>query len=257
VINQNKLTRVWLRFHKMNFPILGKYLFDRLNQPNCEVKFIEIFNRNGKLYVKLVTQKEVVELKGGSVIGLDVNTKKMALSDNSFYSTKILNHRKLENHKNKKKLKGFTKDFLHKLSTEIARDLSRNKPEVLVLEDLRNLRKSASKKFGTSKGKKMNFIINSFPFSMFQSLLSYKLQDLGIKIAFINPAYTSLTCSRCGSTDTSRPEQSKFICNHCKYQLDADLNGSRNIGSRYMQNQWATNESSPLSDPKLVGNLTL
>ena len=258
-LNDNNITNMWLKFHKKKFPVYGKYLLSKLNQPNCEIKFIEIQKKKNKFYIKFVVQFDISEVEScGEVVGLDTNMKRIVLSNNTFYSTKRLNHRKVEHYKNKKKLKGFTGDFLHKLTNQIAKDCSKEKPEVLVLENLRNLRKSASRKTGKSKGKKLNYLINSFPFSMFQSLLSYKLQSLGIKVVFINPAYTSKTCSRCGSQDTSRPKQSTFICNHCKYQLDADLNGSRNIASRYMQMQWATIESSPLPDPgKLVGNYTL
>ena len=68
---------------------------------------------------------------------------------------------------------------------------------------------------------------------MFRNFLSYKCLDRGIKVELIQPAYTSKTCSRCGSRNTTRPRQVEFICQDCKFQLDADLNGSRNISSWY------------------------
>ena len=123
--------------------------------------------------------------------------------------------------------------YLHKLTTQISKDLSTQGVEVLVLENLKNLRKSASRKNGTSKGKMINYIINSFPHSMFQNFLKYKCLNLGIKVEFINPAYTSKTCSKCGSLNTSRPKQETFVCNDCNFQLNADLNGSRNIEKFY------------------------
>ena len=75
------------------------------------------------------------------------------------------------------------------------------------------------------------------PYSMFQHLLKYKCLDLGIKVEFINPAYTSKTCSKCGSRNTSRSNATsdRFICKNCKFQLSADLNGSRNIETVYRQ----------------------
>jgi IS605 OrfB family transposase len=119
------------------------------------------------------------------------------------------------------------------LTTKISKDLHLQGVEVLVLEDLKSLRKSASKKLGTSKGKLVNYIINSIPYSMFQNFLKYKCLDLGIKVEKIHPAYTSKTCSRCGSRNTSRPRQEDFVCLDCNLRLNADLNGSRNIEKFY------------------------
>jgi len=85
------------------------------------------------------------------------------------------------------------------LTTQIANDFQQKGIDVLVLENLKDLRKSASRKRGTSKGKLINYIINSMPYSMFQNFLKYKCLDRGIKVEKIHPAYTSKTCSRCGS----------------------------------------------------------
>ena len=152
-----------------------------------------------------------------------------------------------KNNQKNKNSQNYTKDFLHKLTTKVSKDLSNQEIEVLVLEDLRNLRKSASRKLGTSKGKKLNYIINSMSFGLFQNFLEYKCLDLGILVEKINPVYTSKTCSRCKSSNTSRSNATsdRFVCNDCKFQLSADLNGSRNIEKFYMKSQWATSESIP------------
>jgi len=101
--------------------------------------------------------------------------------------------------------------------------------------NLRSLRKSASRKLGSSKGKMINYIINSMPYGMFQKFLKYKCLDRSIKVETINPAYTSKTCSRCNSRNTLRPKQDQFMCLDCDFQLNADLNGSRNIEMFYRQ----------------------
>jgi putative transposase len=65
--------------------------------------------------------------------------------------------------------------------------------------------------------------------------LKYKCLDRGIKVEKIHPAYTSKTCSRCQSKNTRRPRQDQFVCLDCNFQLNADLNGSRNIEMFYRQ----------------------
>ena len=236
--NDKKLTNIWLRFCRKNFPLFGKYILNKITDPS-KVKLVQIFKRNNKLYCKLTYVEEIPDItitNPSNIIGCDVNYKRMVLSDNSFKIIKILAHRKIEHKKNnqkKRNLNNYSKDYLHKLTTQISKDLSAQGVEVLILENLKNLRKSASRKNGTSKGKMLNYIINSFPHSMFQNFLKYKCLNLGIKVEFINPAYTSKTCSKCGSLNTSRPKQETFICNDCKFQIDADLNGSRNIEKFY------------------------
>ena len=236
--NSNKLTNFWLRFSRHNFPLLGKYLKKKILDP-IKVKLIQIFKNSKGLYCKLHYAEEMPDIttnNNSKVVGVDVNTKRIVASNNIFYNIKKLYHRKIEHYKNnqrKRNSQNYTKDFIHKLTTQISNDLHNLGVEVLVLEDLKNLRKSASRKLGTSKGRKLNYIINSMSFGMFQNFLSYKCLDRGIKVEKIQPAYTSKTCSRCGSRKTTRPRQDKFVCQDCQYLLDADLNGSRNIENFY------------------------
>lgn len=237
-IYSNKLTNYWLRFCKKNFPLLGEKILKKIKNPK-QVKLVQIFKRNNKLYCKLTVVEEISDItiqNPSKIIGCDVNYKRIVFSNNSFKMIKQLAHRKIEhkkNKQNKRNLTNYSKDYLHKVTSQIAKDLSTQGIEVLILENLKNLRNSASRKRGTSKGKLLNYIINSFPYSMFQNFLKYKCLDLGIQVEFINPAYTSKTCSRCGSLNTSRPKQETFICIDCNFQLNADLNGSRNIENFY------------------------
>jgi putative transposase len=52
----------------------------------------------------------------------------------------------------------------------------------------------------------------------------------GGQVVYINPKFTSQTCSCCGVIDKkSRISQSKFVCVHCGYTLNADINAALNI----------------------------
>jgi IS605 OrfB family transposase len=246
---RTKFSSIWLRFSRMNFPLRGKYILKKIQNPN-DVKLVQIYEKNDKLYCKLTCSIELQDNSSSrsNPVGLDVNSKYLVLSNNRFYSLKRLYHRKIEHFKNKKDIRNLTKDYAHKLSTRIVSDLSKNGQEVLVLEDLRNIRRNCSKKLGTSKGKRVNFIVNSLPFRMFQNFLEYKCKCSGIVVKYVPPAYTSKACSACGSLDTERPRQNKFICKSCGLTLHADLNASRNIVSCYTPNQCATSESRALLD---------
>ena len=247
-ITENKLTNFWLRFMKNNFPLFGKYLSSRILEPE-KIKLIQIVKRKDNLYCKLSYVQDLPEVstaEGGSDIGLDMNFKTVVLSDNSFFSMAQLAHRKLEHKKNKRDLGNYTKDFTHKMTTGIANYLQSTGVSRLVLENLKNLRKSACRKQGKSKGRMINYIINSMPYGMVATQLVYKCLDRGIKVEFCSPAYTSKTCSRCGSVNTARPKQNEFVCLDCDFLLHADLNAARNIVCRAI---------SPLDGPTMTAAL--
>jgi transposase len=66
-------------------------------------------------------------------------------------------------------------------------------------------------------------------------LLKFKLSLHGWadhRVLALGESWTSSICSRCGSYNTLRPNQPTFICHTCGYQLNADLNGAKNVAKR-------------------------
>ena len=69
-------------------------------------------------------------------------------------------------------------------------------------------------------------------------LLKFKLSLNGWdehRVISIGESWTSSICSRCGSYHTIRPTQPVFICKSCGYELNADLNGAKNISKRLIK----------------------
>ena len=63
-----------------------------------------------------------------------------------------------------------------------------------------------------------------------QHKIEYKAKEQGIKVVYINPAYTSLRCSKCGKIHKdNHPTRSQFICAHCGFKTLHDYNASQNI----------------------------
>lgn len=54
----------------------------------------------------------------------------------------------------------------------------------------------------------------------------------GVHLIKVNPAYTSQTCSNCGTVDKNSRNGEKYLCQHCKYEIDADINAAINIYNR-------------------------
>lgn len=62
----------------------------------------------------------------------------------------------------------------------------------------------------------------------FKKYLQAKSEVYGTKIYRADEAYTTMTCTKCGSQESKYKYREKE-CKKCKYKIDRDLNGSRNI----------------------------
>lgn len=64
----------------------------------------------------------------------------------------------------------------------------------------------------------------------FEVVLTYKLEQRGGRLVKVNPAYTSQTCSACGTIDkASRESQASYVCRACGFAAHADTNAAINI----------------------------
>ena len=78
-------------------------------------------------------------------------------------------------------------------------------------------------------GRRFNHKLGSWsPFQLDQ-FMEYKAKDLGKSVIYVDPKYTSQTCSKCGYRDRNNRHGSDFQCRNCGFRLHADLNASRDI----------------------------
>ena len=115
------------------------------------------------------------------------------------------------------KERNFAKTYNHQLSYKIVKFAKDNKCEFINLEYL-------------TKDGFENRILSSWSYYELQNMIEYKAEREGIKVRYVDPAYTSQTCSKCGHVDKeNRPTQAKFKCINCGLELNADHNASINI----------------------------
>jgi IS605 OrfB family transposase len=113
----------------------------------------------------------------------------------------------------------------------------------IVVENLTEIRAN-----GKRKGAAQRRQFHQWSFARLRELLTYKAEDKGCLIVGIDPRHTSQTCSNCGYQHRSnRRSQSVFKCRSCGYQLNADLNGSRNIALKYLASAGISGTGGPLS----------
>ena len=81
--------------------------------------------------------------------------------------------------------------------------------------------------------KRMNRLIGRTYRSVVKAKLARLEEQYGIQIIAVNPAYTSQECSRCHHVSKhNRKSQKDFVCRHCHYSCNADVNAGRVINQR-------------------------
>lgn len=111
------------------------------------------------------------------------------------------------------------KDINHKVSRSIV-DYANSHCLAIVLEDLGKISK---------KGKAKRYVQKSqWAFYQLETFIKYKAILLGIPIYFVNPAYTSQVCSRCGSINKPNGKNYKCSCSHFDHR---DSNAAFNISA--------------------------
>lgn len=113
------------------------------------------------------------------------------------------------------------RDWQHRASTDIARRFG-----PVALEKLRIASMTAK-----GRGKRaLNRSILEQGWGAFAAMLQYKLEERGGALVYVPAAYTSQTCSECGSVDArSRKNQAVFECVDCGFAANADHNAAINI----------------------------
>jgi len=74
------------------------------------------------------------------------------------------------------------------------------------------------------------FSFENGSFYTLQKMVEKRAHNRGIPVAYVNPAYTSKRCCRCG--EFGRRTRKQFVCQHCGYVAHADVNAAFNIASR-------------------------
>jgi len=121
-----------------------------------------------------------------------------------------------------RKLREYIKNEINRLLNKI---FKLYQPKEIVIEKL-NFQNS-------DLSPQLNRILNRFGMKIIKQKLEDFEERYRIKIIYVNPAYTSKTCSNCGYVDKrNREKQEKFECLMCGKRINADVNGSRNIRAR-------------------------
>ena len=204
-------------------------------------KEAKLIVRKGVWYFNLVLDfPDVAPVSGGGTFGIDVGENNLAASstgkvwgggklrhDRDIY---LAHRRRLQSNGSraaKRKLRAISgreqrhvKHVNHETSKSIVAEAIRSGASEIRMEDLTNLRANIK------AGKRVRTRLNRWAFRQLQAFVAYKAEGAGLSAVFVNPDYTSQTCSVCGGI--GKRDKHSFSCS-CGTRRHSDVNAALNI----------------------------
>ena len=118
----------------------------------------------------------------------------------------------------------------------------------IALEDLTGIRARVRLR------KPQRVTLHSWAFARLGRYIAYKATMAGVPVVYVDPAYTSQTCSSCRHVNKkNRPDQATFRCTSCGFAEHADANAARNIAARGVAD-WAVSHAAGRGTPMAAGH---
>lgn len=205
-------------------------------------KEAELINKNKIWFFNIVIELEDATPRDGTkIIAVDVGENNIATTSNGTIHgggelrhkrDKFLNRRKkLQSNGSKSakqclkrisgKEKQHVKEVNHIVSKKIVREAVENDCSIIVLENLKNIRKRI-------KGnRRTRSRLHRWAWYELQQFIEYKAREKGFTVKYINPAYSSQVCSKCGSLGSRHKHL--FKCLNCESYQHSDRNAAVNL----------------------------
>ncbi len=207
----------------------------------AKVKGAYLVNKEDKWFLNVILEKEVEfpkEIK--TIIGVDLGINYIAvcsaLVDNKFTNPLFFKggewkhlcdrKRKITNSESYKKITRRQNEILHTVAKRIVEYAKQFPNPIIVLEKLGHFENN-------TWNKRFNFLLGNWARRKLQKMIEYKANWEGIPVAYVNPAYTSLTCHYCGAR--GEREGIWFKCSNCGRTYNADANASMNLAKKFRQ----------------------
>lgn len=108
----------------------------------------------------------------------------------------------------------------HVVANGIIDEAIKHNVGIIALENLTNIRKRIK------AGKRIRGRLHRWAWYQLQQFIEYKAEAVGIKVIYVNPAYSSQTCNQCGAI--AKRDKHCLTCT-CGNRAHSDLNASLNL----------------------------
>ncbi|GAA0671760.1 RNA-guided endonuclease InsQ/TnpB family protein [Natronoarchaeum mannanilyticum] len=227
------------------------YQYQYLDSEEWQITESTLTARDGEYYLHLGFRKHSSEsetdtAEDRTVLGVDLGIENLAVTSTAhFESGRQLLHEHREYEKVRKGLqrtgtesarrtivrrgdreKRHNRDYLHRVSNRILREASKYDCTHIVFEDLTYIRDAmaSSPRF------------QQWAHRQLVRYVSYKAEEQGIEVEFVDPQNTSRRCCDCGYTSqNNRVNREVFECKSCGSTANADYNAAKNIGWKFVR----------------------
>lgn len=206
------------------------------------VREAELCSRCGRWYLHIVLNlPNAAPIGGAGVLGVDLGENvAAALSTGTLYGGGALRNTRDRFLAFRRRLQGngsqsarqllarvsgresrHVRHVNHEISASIVGEAVETGCGTIAMENLSNVRARIK------AGKRMRTRLHRWAWRQLQQFIEYKARGAGIAVLYVNPAYTSQTCSVCGTLGV-RSKQ-RFSCKECGIFAHSDRNAARNI----------------------------
>jgi putative transposase len=247
------------RWAHVGFQAVGRVKVGQHRPVVGRVKTLQLKREHRRWYVIVVTEIEAVPLPAtGRSVGVDLGvTRFLTTSDGQVIANPRFltatqeriadlqrrkqrarpgsgNRRRLRRAlaREWRKVRNQRRDFQHKTARALIDTNDAIALEELHVHNLTASAKGTAEMPGRNVAAKagLNRSILDAGWGQFTSILVAKAESAGRRVVLVNPASTSIDCHTCGARCT-RPRRDTVVCPF-HGELDADLNGARNIATR-------------------------
>lgn len=183
-------------------------------------------------FVDLYFEKQDTPIKSGkSSIGIDLGINKLlTLSDGRKLGSdikRLINklHRRKVGSRNYNQTLAEIKCYIGNAVNQIGIE----NYDLIVMENLENITKNTKGRVNKTTRK----LLGNWNVNLTYRRIEDKCSFRGTKLVFVNPGYTSQTCSQCGEIHKESRNGEIYRCIKCGIVLDADVNGAINILNRF------------------------
>jgi len=192
------------------FPVKQTERFEKLQKhidSGCKLGKASLFHKRGKWYFAVTIKIAVKKNTNSNLMGIDIGLRQLAVASVKTPQGKEINR-------------------------QLINFAVQEQVGTIIMENLDNIRNTAKSL------NRANRNIHSWTFYQLQQFIKYKAELAGIKVEYINPKYTSQGCSKCAKVKKSNRKANLYSC-ECGNHIHSDLNASRNIANKYLEQQSA------------------
>jgi len=212
---------------------------------------VTLNKRDGEWRATLVVERKSEKPKANNrVIGVDIGMRHIAVtSDDKQYgtisdelarrvekkATRIARKQKLNVCLKRKglpivnltdhKAEAFARNEIGRALNQLVNNWTEGSPAALESLNVKDMR---------FKSRQMNRRLRASQLGYIRDKLRFKLDERDIRYRSVQPAYSSQQCSHCGYVSSlNRRTQAEFICQHCGFSFNADVNAALVIAERF------------------------